>query len=415
MKTSFFDIDNWKEIGVTLARNKTRTFLTAFGIFWGTAMLAMLLGGSQGLHDFMRQKFAGFATNSAVVFPGRTTMSYKGYNKGTVWRIQNYEVETIRKAIPELKAITALNSVTASAVNGKTAKSVTVQGSDEFFSEAFEPVIYSGRFINSADGFNERKVCVIGKQLAASLFGSDDVVGRFVSVGGIYYKIVGVAGQTTDIQFDGGMIDEKIIIPSTTFQKAFNYGTAVGALLLVAKDDSKPSVIKPQIARIFRSNHPISPEDEDAIGFFDISEQFKMVDNLFTGITILSLFVGFGTLFAGIIGVGNIMWVIVKERTKEIGIRRAIGAKPRDIITQILSEGVALTLIAGLAGITFATIVLYIAQMLTSNPVATPHFQLYFSQAVAIMIVFMALGMAAGLIPAVKAMKIKPIEAMNDK
>lgn len=415
MKTAFFDIDNWKEIGVTLARNKTRTFLTAFGIFWGTAMLAMLMGGAQGLEDIISRNFEGFATNSAVIFSNRTTVSYRGYNKGTSWEIQDYEVETMRKTIPELKALTAVDNVNVSVAYGMTSKSVSVQGADQYFHEVFEPVIYDGRFINASDEFNSRKICVLGKQFASELFGAENPIGKYVTIHGIYYKVVGIAGQTSEININGSKIDEGVVIPASTLRVAFNRGNDVGALMLVAKDGIKPSSLKPKFERIFRSNHPISPEDHNAIFFFDVSEQFAMVDNLFLGISLLAMFVGFGTLFAGIVGVGNIMWVIVKERTKEIGIRRAIGAKPIDIITQVLSEGVALTVIAGIAGIAFATLVLYIAQKITANEVSTPHFQLMFGQAVGIMITFIVLGTAAGLIPSIKAMRIKPIEALNDK
>lgn len=414
MKTAFFDLDNWKEIGVTLARNKTRTFLTAFGIFWGTAMLAMLLGGSKGLEDLMARNFEGFATNSALIFPNRTTISYKGYNKGTAWSITSEEVEAMRRVIPEIRYLTATDYVTASAVNGKKAKSVTVSGVDQYFHNVFEPVIYEGRFVNAADDFHQRKVCVIGKQVSLDLFGQESPIGKYVQVAGIYYRIVGMAGQTSEVTIQD-KIDESIIIPASTLRKAFNRGNNVGGLMLVARDGISPSSLRPRIERVFRNNHPISPEDHKAMFFFDVSERFAMVDNLFTGIRILALFVGMGTLLAGIIGVGNIMWVIVKERTKEIGIRRAIGARPSDIITQILSEGVALTTLAGVAGIVFATLVLFVAQKLTDNGVSQAGFQLMFSQAAAIMVTFIVLGTAAGLIPSVKAMKIKPIEAMNDK
>jgi len=414
MKTAFFDIDNWREIGVTLARNKTRTFLTAFGIFWGTAMLAMLLGGSQGLEDMMSRNFEGFATNSAIVFPHRTTISYKGYNKGTSWNIQNNEVEAIRNTISEIKSLTAIDNVTSSVVYGKNVKSISVQGADHYFHEVFEPVIYEGRFVNASDDFNARKVCVLGKQVALDLFKEKSPMGEYVSIAGIYYKVVGVAGQTAEITIND-KIDESVVIPAATLRKAFNRGNDVGAIMIVAEDGVSPTSLRPRIERIFRANHPISPEDEKALFFFDVSERFAMVDNLFLGIRILALFVGFGTLLAGIIGVGNIMWVIVKERTKEIGIRRAIGARPSDIIVQVLSEGVTLTVIAGIAGIAFATLALYVAQKLTANEISVPHFQLMFHQAIVIMAVFIFLGTGAGLIPSVKAMRIKPVEAINDK
>lgn len=414
MKTSIFDIDNWTEIGATLARNKTRTFLTAFGIFWGVAMLAMLWGGAIGLKDMLMRNFDGFATNTAVLFPGRTTMSYKGFNKGTQYDLVQADADGIRNTIPEVVAQTSVYNIGVTASYGKNSTSTTIMGVDADYPEIMLPVIYSGRFINASDSQQERKVCVIGKKVADEIFGYESPIGKYVKVSGIYFYVVGVAGQTSEVQI-GSKIDEAILIPSTTMRRSFNLGDDIGGLMMKVKDGVSPTSLKPRIARILRRNHPIHPDDDNAIGFWDISQQFEMVDSLFLGIMVLALFVGVGSLLAGIIGIGNIMWVIVKERTQEIGIRRAIGAKPLDIITQILSEGVVLTFVAGIAGICFATIVLFIAQKLTANEVSTPHFQLYFSQAVTIMVTFMILGTAAGLIPALKTMKIKPIEAMNDK
>ncbi|MDE6073633.1 MAG: FtsX-like permease family protein, partial [Muribaculaceae bacterium] len=195
----------------------------------------------------------------------------------------------------------------------------------------------------------------------------------------------------------------------------YNLGNSMGGVMFVASDGVSPEALRPRIERILSSHHPIHPDDHNAMFFFDVSSRFKMVDNLFTGISLLAMFVGAGTLLAGIIGVGNIMWVIVKERTQEIGIRRAIGAKPSDIITQVLSEGVMLTVIAGIAGICFATLVLAVAQHITTDAVSVPRFQLSFSSAMSIMATFIILGTLAGLIPSIKAMRIKPIEAMNDK
>ena len=211
-------------------------------------------------------------------------------------------------------------------------------------------------------------------------------------------------------------MDDSVIIPSTTMRRAFNKGDKVDFFIYTAQKGHTPKDIEPFVWRAVRTNHPLNPSDNDAAWFMDISEQFKMVDNLFLGISILALFVGAGTLLAGIIGIGNIMWIIVKERTQEIGIRRAIGATPRDIITQILSESMVLTAIAGVGGICFAAIVLAIADKITFDPkLGSAHFQLMFGHAVTIMITFLILGTAAGLIPAIKAMRIKPIEAINDK
>lgn len=410
MKTTFFDIENWREIGATLARNKTRTFLTAFGIFWGTAMLAMLLGGSGGLQRKLRSNFEGFASNSAVLFANRRTISYRGFNKGSSWNLTTTDIDNMRM-IPGVDAVAATNGGwTMEVSSGRHTTSASIQGVDKDFLKAFLPTINAGRFLNESDQQSKAKVVVIGLTVANNLFPGGDAVGKFINVGGIYYKVVGVASQQAEIQINGSKIDDAVTLPLSTQARAFNQGDAVGGVMLTAKEGHTPAELKPRIIRTIRASHPIHPDDSQALFFFDVSEQFEMLDNLFMGITLLAMFVGIGTLIAGIIGVGNIMWVIVKERTTEIGIRRAIGATPADIVTQILSEGIALTVVAGTAGIVFAVSVLALAEKLFEIK-----FQIEFSMAVAILAIFLVLGIAASTIPSLKAMKIKPIEAINDK
>lgn len=277
------------------------------------------------------------------------------------------------------------------------------------------PILEAGRLINAADCEKRLKVAVIGSNVATELFGDKSPLGEYIDINGIYFKVIGVVKQKSDVSM-GGRIDDAAVVPGSTMQVSFNIGRDVGFFIYTARDGKKPSDLQPQIRAAVRKNHPIDPADDDAFWFMDISEQFEMVSNLFLGVKILALFVGVGTLLAGVIGVGNIMWIIVKERTQEIGIRRAIGAKPVDIIVQILSESMVLTTIAGIGGISFASLVLAIADKITYNPVlGSAHFQLAFSSAVIILVVFLVLGTAAGIIPAVKAMRIKPIEAINDK
>lgn len=410
MKTAFFDIENWREIGATLARNKTRTFLTAFGIFWGTAMLAMLLGGEKGLERKLMENFDGFATNSALFSANRRTISYEGFNKDSFWNITFKDIEAIRQ-LEGVEAVATTNSVGFVTVSaGKYGTSAYVQGADQDYARVFLPKMYSGRFINESDQVNTRKVAVVGKNIADKVFPGRDPAGEFINIAGVYYKVIGVAGQEAEMTVGSTKLDDQINIPISTLSRAFNLGDVVGFSMLTAQEGVSPSQLKSRIFRVFRANHPIAPDDDQAMFFFDISEEFEMVDKVFAGVNLLALFVGIGTLIAGIIGVGNIMWVIVKERTQEIGIRRAIGAKPRDIVTQILSEGVALTFIAGMAGIVFAVCVLAAVQKVVEAP-----FLIRFGQAVGIMVIFMILGMGASIIPSLKAMKIKPIEAINDK
>lgn len=411
MRASIFDIENWREIGSTLSRNKTRTFLTAFGIFWGTAMLAMLLGGEKGLEYKLMSNFEGFATNCAIISSGRRTMSYEGYNKGSGWEITTDDVNAIRHGIPEIEALAAIESPGSVAVtDGHTATTATVQGISPDYSKIFLPIIYDGRFINTSDERSSQKVCVIGKQISEKIYGSKSPIGEYLSVGGIYYHIVGMAGQTGEVQMGGSKIDETVIIPMSTMRRNFNLGNRAGDICILVRQGFSPTQLQPRIERILGRAHHIHPDDHNAFFFFDIAEQFEMVDYMFAGVTMLAMFVGISSLIAGIIGVGNIMWVIVKERTNEIGIRRAIGARPSDIVMQILSEGVALTLVAGLAGIVFATLVLAVAARLIG-----PGFELSLSTALGIVVTFVTLGTLAGLIPSLKAMKIKPIEAINDK
>lgn len=272
------------------------------------------------------------------------------------------------------------------------------------------PVMNEGRFINDLDERGSKKVCVLGKRIAGELFGSESALGKFVLIDNIYYKVVGVASQKSQASI-GRRIDESALIPLSTVRRAYNEGVKIDYFVYTTNPGVKPSSIKQTFFRTVRAMHPIHPDDEQALEMWDVSEEFEQVAAVFSGINILVLFVGLGSLLAGIIGVGNIMWIIVKERTQEIGIRRAIGAKPRDIIMQVLSESVVLTIVAGTAGICFAVLVL------TAVAIGTEEtgFQLQFAHAVTIMVLFLVLGTAAGTIPALKAMNIKPIEALNDK
>lgn len=414
MKNPIFDIDNWREIGSTLAQNKTRTAMTAFGIFWGTAILALLIGGSEGLKHFMSRTFEGFATNAAIIMPGRTTKSYAGFNKGMSVNLNLQDAVNIRRALPDLDRSSAVIFKGVKALHGRNSSNTQLLGVEKDYDKIFEPIIYEGRFINEADDANSRKVCVIGKKVAEELFDSGSALGKDIQLNGIYYKVIGVIGQISEIEV-GGKMDESVIIPYNSMRLSYNLGDRVDIFMMTFRDGYKPADYEKLLRHIIASNHPIAPDDDGAFNYFNISEQFEMVDNVFTGISLLALFVGMGTLLSGIIGVGNIMWIIVRERTHEIGVRRAIGAKPRDIIIQILSESMVLTMVAGISGIVFATIALGVADASSAESNGVLGFQLSFSQATGILATFFIFGSVAGIIPSMKAMRIKPIEAINEK
>jgi len=414
-KFNIFDSDNWREIGSALARNKTRTLLTAFGIFWGTAMLAMLMGGAQGMRGMLYRNFAGFATNCGAIFPGTRSISYMGFNKGSYWELTTEDVEAIRHVAPAIEASSTVdnNSVTAAYKTNSTGAMAI--GVENPYAEIQLPVILEGRFINPSDVLQTRKVTVIGRNVARTLFGDDSPVGKQVSLNGIYFTVIGVAGQLSYASI-GGRIDDNFILPASTHRQTFNRGNKVGFLVYTAPAGMKPSDNEAAIRRVISRRHAIHPDDENAIGFMDLSEMFEMVNNIFMGVSILAFFVGAGSLIAGVVGVGNIMWIIVKERTHEFGVRRAIGAKPLDITFQVLSESIILTLVAGTAGVCFATAVLGVADFATaSEELGKAGFEISFGLAIGIIITFFILGSAAGTLPAIKAMRIKPIEALRDK
>lgn len=412
---AIFDIDNWKEVTATLSRNKTRTFLTAFGIFWGTAMLALLWSGGQGLRRLIYSNFDGFASNSAILFPQPTTMPYHGYQKGMSWTLNLNDVANMRRAVPGLATVSPISSMRSDAVYRDKSYSVTVQGVEPNFMNVLNPLVRSGRFINEADISNAEKVCVLGKDVADRLFGDVPALGKFVEIDKVFYRVAGVVKQQSEISFNG-RIDESVLIPLTTAQRTYNTGNTIHFVSLIAKPGYTPTQLRPDILRVLRMSHPLHPQDDDCYFFMDISEQFQMVDNIFTGVDVLLLFVGFSSLIAGVIGVGNIMWIVVKERTREFGIRRAIGARPREVLWQILSEGAVLTSVAGMAGICFAALVLGAVTPLIGQSASLPaDFQMSFADAVVIMALFLTLGTAAGAIPAFKAMSIKPVDALNDK
>lgn len=399
-------------------RNKTRTFLTGFGIFWGVAMLAMLTGGARGGEDMLRRNFAGFATNSAGMIASTTTMPYNGYQKGRRWQMDLTDVALMKEAFPELEAVVPVFQSWGRTIrHGKNTFSGQLMGVGPDYTKLLMPKLYAGRFINEADVLGERRVAIVGKKVANQLFPGDDApMGKVVEVAGTAYSVVGVAGDVSEMRLNGSL-DESVVVPSSTYRRANGYGENVDFVMVTASPKGDLTELLPKMQSVIYRRHSIHPDDTGAMWTINIAEMFEQVDTLFTGVDLLAWFIGLSTLLAGIIGIGNIMWVIVKERTQEIGIRRAIGATPRDIIIQVLSEGMVLTLVAGLGGICFATVVLGVMQNLTNpaDAVAEARFQMSFTTGITILGLFVLLGTLAGLIPSIKAMKIKPIEALNDK
>lgn len=411
------DRDQWGEIYDSLARNKTRTLLTAFGVFWGIFMLVLLMGGGKGLESMLAENFAGFATNSGFVGSARTSEPYMGFRKGRWWSMDVDDVERVRRAVPEIDIVTPqVSRWGCTAMNENKQMSVTVKGVYPEYDVIENPEIKYGRSINRVDIYENRKVCIVGSRIVEELFvGDDNPCGKFVQVDGVFYKIVGVSGKGSEGMSINGNPATSVIIPFTTLQKAYNRGNRIDLLCFTARKGYNISEVQGKVEQILKYAHSISPTDTQAVVKVNAEAIFGMIDSLFAGVSILVWLIGLGTLFSGAIGVSNIMVVTVKERTTEIGIRRAIGATPTDILMQIMTESIVLTLVAGLSGITFAVVCLQGLENVAQQTSPDASFQISFGIAIGAAAMLAALGVVAGLAPAFRAMSIKPVDAMREE
>ena len=407
------DRDQWEEIFDTLSRNKTRTFLTAFGIFWGIFMLVLLMGGGKGLQSLLANNFAGFANNAGFIISNSTSEAYKGFRKGRKWDIKTTDLERIHSYVPEIEILSPMLSSWGRTATYETQKaSVSVVGEYPDKDKIDDPKIRQGRGLNEVDVQKRRKVCTVGTRIVEELFVKDeDPIGKFIAVDGIYYQIVGVSHKSETGINIGGNPTTTVHIPYTTMQQTYNRGKNVDILCMTAREGYKMSDIQKKVEMVLKRIHLIHPDDTQAVVKINTEAMFSMIDNLFTGVSILIWMIGLGTLLAGAIGVSNIMVVTVKERTTEIGIRRAIGATPTDILTMILSESIVLTLLAGMSGIVFAVQILQGVE----NSIPDSVFQISFGIAVGAATILAILGILSGLAPALRAMDIKPVDAMREE
>ena len=412
------DIDSYREILDTLTRNKSRSFLTGFGVYWGVFMLVALIGGGQGLKELLNQNFAGFATNSALVFAQPTSKAYKGFRKGRQWHMEYKDIERLKQRVPELDVVTPLLfSNGGIAYYGDRKATISVNGAMPDYRFINSPKIYYGRYINEADMRDHRKVCVIGKKTYKELFKEGgDPCGKSIRIDSIYYQVVGVDFNMSEGVSLGGEAGTTVILPLTLMQQTYNRGNAVDLIAVTGRPGVVMSKVTVRIRETIARAHYIDPTDEQGAMVFNTEVLFQLLDNLFRGVNFLIWLVGLGTLLAGAIGVSNIMMVTVKERTTEIGIRRAIGATPRMILSQIISESIVLTLVAGMSGILFGVMILQMLELAnTEDGIVSAHFQVSFWTAIVAALAVSAVGVLAGLAPAARAMSIKPVDAMRDE
>ncbi|QCR24232.1 ABC transporter permease [Pontibacter sp. SGAir0037] len=414
------DVDKWAEIYNTVKKHKLRTALTAFGVFWGIFMLVLLLGAGKGLENGITKEF-NVAKNAVFVWSQRTSIPYMGFQAGRYIRMTNEDVEAVRANLPEAAVVAPSNQLWGSfaVTYGTKSSSFTVNGEtqDLLFIKPLE--VNTGRFLNKIDVKERRKVAVVGPRVLEVLFEKgENPIGKYINIKGNHFKIVGTfkpIGTDEDVVQDA----QVIYIPTTTLQQSFNQPNFIGSIALIPQEGIPASVVESKAKLLLSKRHRVAPEDVKAFGSANVEEEFKEIQGLFAGIAGFSWLVSIGTILAGIIGVGNIMLIVVKERTKEIGVRKALGATPFSIISLIMQESIVITGLAGYVGLLAGTgLIAFIDYLMVKFEVQAGFFgnpEVNPGIAIAAVTVLVVAGALAGLIPATKAARVNPVVALKDE
>ena len=417
-----FDRDTWQEIFGSIAKNKTRTVITVIGVLWGIFIYIALSGAAKGLDNGFERQFENIAMNSMFIWAQRTSIPYEGFKIGRSIELKLSDIEYLKQRVPEIQYIAPRN---ARGVFGGTSPLVSrnnkssnfnVYGDFPVYTKIATKKIYDGgRFINEEDNKYSRKVCVIGERTQTELFEKDEnPIGQYIKIDNIYFQVIGIHKFVTGGGFE---TDGDIFIPFETFRKLYNTGDTVQWFTVAAYDNADAVDVENKLKATLKRIHRVSPDDERAFGGFNLGEVFTKIYGFSKGMTLLSLIVGIATIIAGVIGIGNILLISVKERTKELGVRRALGATPSEVRNQIILESVFLTLIAGIIGIILGALVLAGinagTQNLTDFPYTNPTVPISFVLGALAIMIF--LGTLIGLIPAQRAVSIKPIDALREE
>ena len=413
------DIDKWTEIYNTVKKHKLRTALTAFGVFWGIFMLVVLLGAGKGLENGIVSEF-NIAKNAVFIWTQRTSVPYMGLKAGRFIQMTNDDVAAIRATVPEVAVIAPSNQLRGDfSVNyGTKSAAFTVNGETPDLLHVKPLKIKSGRFLNDIDTKERRKVAIVGPRTLELLFKDENPIGKYISIKGSYFLVVGTfepVGKGEDIVEDSKVI----FIPNTALQQTFNQPNQVGFMALTPKPGVPAAVIEEKVKTLLMKRHNVAPEDLKAFGSANVEKEFQDVQGLFLGIAGFSWLVSIGTIFAGIIGVGNIMLIVVKERTKEIGVRKALGATPWSIISLIIQESIVITGLAGYIGLLGGTgLIATIEYFMKKYDVQAGFFgapEVNLGIAVSATVLLVLTGALAGLIPATKAARVNPVVALRDE
>ena len=406
------DIDTWQELKESLTKNKLRTVITMIGVWWGILLLIGLLGSAKGIENKFSVQFGDYATNSVFIWGQSTSKAFKGYQQGRSPRLKFSQLEKIKNQVKGIKFLLPRNARQARVVRGVQYAYFTLSGDFPLLDQIQKKDLIAGRFINQSDIDDSKKVVVISDEVYKQLFDANEsAIGDFIKINDINHKVVGLF-ESGDFDFGG-----ELHIPFSTFQNVYNQGDNIGWITVTGENGFDIRQIEKDVKLVLKNLNYVHPDDNRAFGSFNLGELFERFEGFLMGMQFLTWFVGIATLIAGVFAIGNILLITVKERTKEIGIRRAIGATPFEIKRQIVLESIFLTLIAGILGIiSGGWILIAVDYAYGSGPnsvlinASVPIFIVFIS--VIILVVF---GSLIGLIPANRATSIKPIDALREE
>ncbi len=409
-----FDSDTWQEIYGSIRKNKVRTVITIIGVLWGIFLLVVLLGASRGMENSFKKIFGNFATNSVFVWTQSTDRPFKGFQKGRRFLPTLTDVKILKKEFKEIKLLAPRSQSNGKIVKGFKSGSFDISGDYPILDQVQKKNLIYGRFLNENDILSKAKVTVIAEDIYKQLFEKNEIpIGEYIKINNINYKVIGVYKESSSVNFDGACA----YIPFTTFQQVYNMGDKIHWMMITANEGVDIKQLEKDVLLTLKNLHKVHPDDKKAFGSVNLGVEIAKFTGFLTGMQFLTWFVGIATLIAGVFAIGNILLITVKERTKEIGIRRALGATPKSIRQQIVLESVFLTTIAGMLGIILGALVLYLIDMafgqgpdakLINPTVNIPIILIAFTTLV-------VLGTLIGLIPAHMATVIKPIEALREE
>lgn len=415
-----FDPDSLHEVWLTITSNKRRSLLTAFGVFWGVFMLIVMLSMGKGIEGGIFSQMDSIPNNMCLCWTQNTTVPYAGFRKGRVWNFKSSDLEILTSRIDDIKTLSPVtNGRTTNVSCADKSGSYRISGVDGKYDKIMPVQINAGRYINDLDVQQRRKVVVLGQKIVDEVFLGRSPVGEYVLIGGISYQCVGVSESKSNNINIGGREEETIKMPYTLVQQIYNLGDKISMIMMLAQDRTDINILEKKVRHELYQLYSISPEDKGAMEFMNLDKFLQVFRSLGLGINLLIWIVGLGTLASGAIGVSNIVMITVKERTTELGVRRALGAKPSDIVAQIMSESLVITFAAGVSGLVAGVALMAFiggnGQLKFGDSMTLVDPMINFNTAVAAMLVIVATGLLAGLMPTVRALKIKAIDAIREE